>query len=82
MSVSPDDPMNLPQHRCPPEFGGTGKDPVWSIGEENLGEVLVYRPDADDSAHGFVEPVEIMMLENFRSALAATAPHWNRLEAP
>lgn len=31
MSVAPDDPINLhPRHR-PPELGGTGRYPVWSI---------------------------------------------------
>ncbi len=33
MSVAPDTPSNLPRHRRPPEHGGTGKDPLWSIQE-------------------------------------------------
>jgi hypothetical protein len=76
LSVSPDDALNLPRHRLPPEYGGTGKDPVWSIGEEELGARLTYRPDPDDATHGFVEPAEVMAFLAFESALAATASRW------
>ncbi len=37
LSVSPDDPRNLPAFRRPPEFQGVGKDPVWAIAEAELG---------------------------------------------
>src|SRR5207237_704553 len=36
VSVSPDDPLNLPYFRRPPEFQGTGRDPVWSIEDSQL----------------------------------------------
>jgi hypothetical protein len=40
VSVSPDDPLNLPAFRRPPQFQGTGKDPVWVIDEAQLGPDL------------------------------------------
>lgn len=36
MSVSPDAIDNLPPWRRPPEHGGSGDDPVWQIGDEEL----------------------------------------------
>ena len=57
MSVSPYDPGNLPEHRRPPEFGGTGRDPVWEHHSDQLGPDLQYRPDPHNpGGHGFVEP--------------------------
>jgi hypothetical protein len=38
MSVAPDDPMLLQQHRRPIEYGGTGDDPLWMIIDEDLSE--------------------------------------------
>ena len=31
MSCTPNDPLDLPEFRRPPELGGDGKDPVWEI---------------------------------------------------
>jgi hypothetical protein len=36
MSVSPMPPENLPLWRRPPEFDGTGKDPVFAMDTDNL----------------------------------------------
>ena len=44
VSVSPDSPLNLPPHRRPPEFGGTGRDPVWRLDERDLPDGLSYPP--------------------------------------
>ena len=64
MSVSPDDPRNLPQHRRPPSLGGPGKDPVFVvfvIADVDVGASLVFRPDArNPGRHGFVEPAAIV----------------------
>jgi len=79
MSVSPDDPLNLPTHRLPPEFGGTGKDPVWAINEYNLGEKLSYRPDPDNPTHGFVEPAGVMSFDDYQQAIHETQDQWNRV---
>jgi hypothetical protein len=80
MSVSPDDLMHLPDHRRPPEHGGTGRDPVWVIDEVDLGAGLVYRPDPDmPDLHGFVEPAKRMRFEEYVEALYATAGSWRRV---
>jgi hypothetical protein len=77
MSVSPDEPENLPRHRRPPEYGGTGSDPVWAIDSERLGRTLVFRPDPDDPArHGFVEPEAEMGFDEYLRALAGTRDDW------
>ena len=77
MSVSPDSPANLPRHRRPPSWGGTGLDDVWAISASELGERLVYRPDPDKpQAHGFIEPVDAMTFGEYRTALAGTRPRW------
>jgi hypothetical protein len=41
MSVSPDEAGNLPAHRRPSELGGSGKDPVFEIAEEDLPDTLL-----------------------------------------
>jgi hypothetical protein len=78
MSVSPDDPMNLPYFRRPPRFRGTGKDPVWRIVEADLGPGLCFRPDATQPAHGFIEPSRPMSLAEYQEALEQTQMRWSR----
>lgn len=39
MSVSPS-PDDLPTHQKSPEFGGTGKDPVWGINAADYQKTL------------------------------------------
>jgi hypothetical protein len=74
MSVAPDDPMLLDQHRRPGRFGGTGKDPVWEIVDESLNEDLDYIPDRPD--HGMIGPAAKMPLLRYEDALAATVDDW------
>lgn len=77
MSVAPDDPMHLhPRHR-PAELGGTGRYPVWSISEEQLGQHLKFRQTSQ--THGVVEPATRMLLRRNEEALAATRLHWTRV---
>ncbi len=77
MSVSPFSPTNLPRHRRPPSFGGTGKDPVYSIDDKHLGRSLRYRPDpANPTGHGFVEPASIISFDDYQDAIARTAAAW------
>ncbi len=80
ISVSPEDPRNLPTHRLPPEFGGTGKDPIWTIGEYELGEHLSYRPDPRNPKHGLIEPTHTMTFEEYQQALHGTRNRWRRVE--
>ncbi len=77
VSVSPGSPANLPRHRRPPSWGGTGLDDVWAISVSELGEKLVCRPDPNQpEAHGFIEPGETMTLADYQMALAGTRPRW------
>lgn len=76
MSVAPDGPMNLPDHRRPPKLGGSGKDPVWEITIDSLGHDVVYRQDKPN--HGLFEPAREMSIDEFQEALAALAPRWTQ----
>jgi hypothetical protein len=83
MSVSPGSPENLPRHRRPPEWGGTGLDGVWAISSAELGELLVYRPDpAQPDVHGFIEPAAPMKFAEYQQALAETRSGWRLVEGP
>lgn len=83
MSVSPGSAENLPRHRRPPEWGGTGLDPVWAISSSELDIQLVYRPDPDrPHVHGFIEPASPMTFAEYQAALAETRPRWNLVEGP
>ena len=80
MSVAPDLPERLPTHRRPPEYGGTGKDPIWELELADLGEELVYREDPlMPDAHGFVEPALPTTFDAYESALSQTRRAWRLL---
>lgn len=70
----------LPTHRKPPEFGGTGKDPVWKIDINDLGPDLTYVPDSPQ--HGTVQPTRPMTLDDYQKALANTNANWEKEECP
>jgi hypothetical protein len=78
MSVSPSPLYNLPTHRRPAAFGGTGKDPVWKINVNCLSAFqLQYRPDPHQpNKHGFIEPITEMPLEEYQQAIVATLHEW------
>lgn len=79
MSVSPHDPMGLPEHRRPPSLGGTGKDPVFSMNSQSLPEGLQYRPDPrSPQTHGFIEPSGPMSIEEYQRLLGSTASSWTK----
>ena len=82
MSVSPDDPLNLPTYRRPPEFSGTGADPVWFLEDADLGPVLLFRPDPVNPGHGFVESASPITADEYRQALEATQPLWRKAIPP
>jgi len=80
MSVVPPPVENLVDHRRPPDFGGTGKDPVFELDTEVLPGVLAYRPDpANPEEHGFIEPAHSMSFEEYRRAIHQTRTLWRRL---
>jgi hypothetical protein len=77
MSVVPDSPMNLPDHRRPPQLGDTGKDSVWKFDIGLLGGDVVFRQDKP--AHGLFEPAREMPIDEFQKALADLASRWLEL---
>jgi hypothetical protein len=80
MSVSPPPPENLQSHRRPPEYGGTGRDPVWTFETEDLPGGLIYRPDPGrPEEHGLIEPDRVMSLEGYQRLLHETRGLWSRL---
>lgn len=74
MSVAPEPPTNLPEHRRPRSLQGSGKDPVWGIPLDQLGNDLTYRQDR--ATHGLIEPAREMTIGAYQQALAGTAPRW------
>jgi hypothetical protein len=76
MSVAPDSPMNLPDHRRPPSLGGTGKDPVWAMTIDSLGDDLVFHQDRPN--HGLFEPAREMSIDDLQRALADLASKWSK----
>jgi hypothetical protein len=77
MSVSPDTPIHLHPARRPMKLGGWGKDPLFSITTDYLGDGLQFRPDprAPDR-HGLIEPARPMKLEEFQALLSRTQTLW------
>lgn len=51
-------------HRKTPEYGGTGKDPVWTINTNDLGPELTYVPDSP--RHGTIQPTKPMKLKDYQ----------------
>jgi hypothetical protein len=78
LSVSPDDPLNLPYFRRPPEFQGTGQDPVWVFESNQLGADLYYRADPSHAGHGFIEPTRTMTLDEFEQAIIGIQKLWQK----
>jgi len=80
MSVAPNSPLNLPQHRRPVSLGGTGRDPVFHLDAQTLPENLTYRSDPRaPSQHGFVEPAGPTALDTLQRNLCQTADLWNEM---
>jgi len=76
MSVAPDSPLNLPRHRRPINFGGTGKDPVWGFNTANL--PLGLRFIQDSPTHGLIAPSIPMTYNSYKSLLESTKLLWKK----
>lgn len=77
MSVSPPPPTNMLEHRRPPTYGGTGKDPLWELETEDLPPELVYTPDPKDpERHGLIGPSETMSIDDYIATLWSTRDLW------
>jgi hypothetical protein len=77
MSVAPDRPENLHPLRRPPQYGGSGKDPVWALDLARLGAGLRFRQDSP--THGLIEPSSVVSLAEYERRLADTKPFWKKL---
>ena len=83
MSVSPPPPDNLPEHRRPEEYGGTGRDPAWELDTDDLPPELMYRPAPKDPyRHGFIEPAAPMPLGDYETFLRMTRRLWQPFQGP
>ncbi len=81
MSVIPPPVENMDPHRRPPEFGGTGKDPVFELQTDEMPGELRYRPDpANPEGHGFIEPSRVMSFEEYLTSIQATRALWRRVQ--
>lgn len=77
MSVSPSPPHNLPSRRRPPEYEGTGKDPVFEMDTDDLPEELSYQPDpGKPDVHGYITPAYRMTFEHYQRAIHETRAYW------
>lgn len=77
MSTSPDAPKNLPRHRRPQEWGGTGPDPVWETTDAALtNKKLAWVNDAP--THGTVSSPKDQPYADYKSALEATQSSWKK----
>ncbi len=80
MSITADDPMNLPPHRRPASDDGNGRDPAFEIHGDSFGGSLSLRQDGRPS-HYLVEPHTFCLFEDYQVALHATRPFWLLLES-
>lgn len=74
MSVAPDTPSNLPRHRRPAGYGGTGKDPVWELQVEQLPAGLYFLQDSP--THGLIMPGLPMSYDTYKTLLEKTQVLW------
>jgi len=74
------DPKKLAEHRRPAWLGGTGRDPLFVLGEENLGVALEARPFGAPH-HFHVEPTIAMELDAYEAASKATRPRWEEVSS-
>lgn len=76
ISASPK-PEDLPTHRKPPKYEGTGKDPVWTIDSEDLGDKLKYEPDT--TTNGTIQPNKEMSMDEYQKELKNLEDKWNKV---
>jgi hypothetical protein len=83
MSTVKGSPNNLVEHRRPPSWGGTGKDPVWEIDENNINGKLAANHDGENHVSITVAVAQQnMSLEEFRAELITTKPNWTKTQEP
>ena len=78
MSVAPS-AGKLPIHRRNKEWGGTGKDPVWRIAENDILNSHDLDYHQDSPTHGVVHPRRCMPYDTYRRALEGTRTNWTEV---
>lgn len=78
MSVTPDDPLQLPKIRLPKSLGGEGRDPVFYFQVPNLSPTLNLR--RDKPTHALIEPAQCCLFEEFEQNLYSTKEKWVKYE--
>ncbi len=74
MSVAPDDPGNLPNHRRPPSLGGDGRDPVFKIQVDLLPNSLTI--NQDKPTHAMIEPACECLFDFYQTEIHNTQSDW------
>jgi hypothetical protein len=74
MSVAPDDPNHLPDHRRPASLKGNGRDPVFKIQVELLTKSLKVRQDKP--THAMIEPTSECLFDFYQSEIHSTQSDW------
>jgi hypothetical protein len=80
MSMARLTPLNLPRHRRPPEWGGTGKDPVWVTSPAIFIGPLSYNPDTP--THANASAARDLPVAAMQGALAGTRLVWVKVAPP
>lgn len=75
ISVAINSPENLPAHRRPKEFGGTGKDPVFRL-RTPIRAALRIRVDEPEIFHANIEPLTTCTPDEFRAEVRRTRNRW------
>lgn len=80
LSVVPGSLHNLTNARLPQALGGKGKDPVWVIEEDALGDGLSFVPyDSTSKPYGVVAPAHSMDASAYVDAISATQEAWEEV---
>lgn len=67
----------LPLFRRPLAFGGTGKDVLWQIDNNDIyGDLEAAK---DGATHVSILPSVTMLLSRYETAITATQPYWKRV---
>lgn len=78
MSITADSIDKLPGHRRPPEFDGTGKDPIYCIEHARIPNSLFVRQDGPRH-HYLVEPAYECLFVEYQCELHLTRPQWSKV---
>ena len=85
MSVAPDSPWHVPNHRRPPGMGrgsaGKVQDWIFGINDDAIrAALLAARLDPrNPKEHAFIEAVSVLTLSAYTAALTTTQTSWRRV---